>query len=152
MLTQIAILTSAAAHCFVTSNLSAPPPASHTHSQKKSDAASCCLSESLRDKRSWVLTMPVILWRRWATVSLYSANPITGLLFACVSTHCNLKATPGPLGDTKWTACQSTGTPPKWIKVGYSGLSWPWGDAHTGFCSRRDELNTVFFTESLWNL
>lgn len=107
--------------------------------------APCCSSESLGDKRSWVLTMPVILWRRWGAVSLYSANPITGLLFACVSTHCNLKATPGPLSDTKWTACQTTGTPPKWIKVGYSGLSWPWGDVHTGFSSWRDKLNTVFY-------
>lgn len=95
-------------------------------------------------KWSWVLTMAVILWRGWGAVSLYSANLITWLLFACVSTQCNLKATPGPLGDAK-TACQSTGTPPKWIKVGYSGLSWPWGNVHTSFCSRRNKLNTVFY-------
>lgn len=142
---MIAILTSAAACCPVTSNCSAPPPAAHTHSQTKSDTAPCCSSESLGDKWSWVLTMAVILWRRWGTVSLYSAKPITGLLFACVSTQCNLKATPWPLGDTKWTACQSTGTPPKWIKVDYSGLFWPWRDVHTGFCSWRDKLNTVFY-------
>lgn len=45
-------------------------------------------------------------------MSLYSANLITDPLVACVSTQCNLKATPGLLADAK-TACQSTGTPPK---------------------------------------
>lgn len=144
--TQLAILTC----CPVTFNLSAPTaatqscPPSHTHSQTWSDTAPYCSSKSLRDKWSWVLTMAVILWRGWGAVSLYSANLITWLLFACVSTQCNLKATPGPLGDAK-TACQSTGTPPKWIKVGYSGLSWPWGNVHTSFCSRRNKLNTVFY-------
>lgn len=147
---QLAILTFAAACCPVTSNPSAPPAAtlsclcSHTHSQTQSDTAPCCLSACLRDKWSWVLTMAIILWRGLGAVSLYSANLITDLLFACVSTQCNLKATPGPLGDAK-TACQSTGTPPKWIKVDYSGLSWPWGDVHTGFCSLRNKLNTVFY-------
>lgn len=134
----------------VTSNLSAPPAATPsclpplTHSQTQSNTASRCSSESLKDKWPWLLTMAVILWRGWGAVSLYSANLITYLLFACVSTQCNLKATPGPLGDAK-TACQSTGTPPKWIRVGYSGLSWPWGDVHTGSCSRRNKLNTVFY-------
>lgn len=45
-------------------------------------------------------------------MSLYSVNLIIELLFACVSTQCNLKATPGLPGNTK-TVCQSTGTPPK---------------------------------------
>lgn len=55
-------------------------------------------------------------------MSLYSANLITDRHFARASTQCNLKATPGPLGNPK-KAFQSTGTPPKLIKVGYSGLS-----------------------------
>lgn len=150
LLHVVAFLTFTAACCPVASKLSAPPAAtasclpSHSHSQTQSVTAPCCSSESLRDKWSWVLTMAIILWRGWRAVSLYSANLITDLLFACVSAQCNLKATPGPLGDAK-TACQSTGTSPKWIKVGYSGLSWPWGDVHTGFCSRRNKLNTVFY-------
>lgn len=104
---QLAILTFAAACCSVSPNLSAPLAATplglprHTHSQTQSDTAPCCSSESRRDKWSWVLTMAVILWRGWGAVSLYSANLITDLLFACVSTQPNLKATPGPLGDAK---------------------------------------------------
>lgn len=116
---------------------------SHTYSPMKSDTAPHCSAESLKDKWPCALTMAVILWRGLGATSLYSANLITDLLFACVNTQCNLKATPGLLGDAK-TACQSTGTPPEWIKVGYSGLSWPWGDVH-GFCFRRNKLNTVFY-------
>lgn len=70
------------------------------HSLK--NVARCCSAESLKDKWSWVLTMAVILWRGRGAMSLYSANLITDLLFACVSTQCNLKATPGLPGDAKY--------------------------------------------------
>lgn len=116
-----------------------------TARRRQTNTSPCYLSESLKDKWPWVLTMAVILWRGREAVCLYPANLITGLLSAFVSTQCNLKATPGPLGDAKQTTCQSTGTPPKWIKVGYSGPSWPWGDVHTGFCSWRNTLNTIFY-------
>lgn len=45
-------------------------------------------------------------------MSLYSVNLIIDLLSACVSTQCNLKATPGLPGDAKME-CRSPGTPPK---------------------------------------
>lgn len=125
-----------------------------THSQPDTvwkTAARCCSAESLKDKWSWVLTMAVILWRGRGAMSLYSANLITDLLFACVSTQCNLKATPGLLGDAK-TACQSTGTPPKWIKVAIQ-VCPDLGEMCTLVSALREtSWIQSFITESLWNM
>lgn len=79
--------------------------------------------------------------RERSGVSLFT-NLITDLLLACVCSQRNLKATPGPPGDAKKRrhARQSS---LKRIEVDYSGLSWPWGEAHTAFCSRRNEYSVL---------
>lgn len=120
-----------------------------THSQPDTvwkTSACCCSAESLKDKWSWVLTMAVILWRGRGAMSLYSANLITDLLFACVSTQCNLKATPG------LQAMQSTGTPPKWIKVAIQVCPDLGEMCKLVSALRETSWIQSFITESLWNM
>lgn len=95
------------------------------------------------DELSWLLTMSVILWRGWRTVSLMQLTWLQAFSLP-VQRRCNLKTTPGPQGDAKTVPCQSTGTPTKWIKEDYSGLSWPWGDVCSGFCMQENNVNTAF--------